>query len=103
MHTRNWPSVDSCTEEPTQILDGLLLVGGTIHYDKCMSAELKALVSNKLVLSPTDHERGVVLFARYVDNIYIPTVDIPPHVYIHLVRFPKVFLSGLYKLPLKWE
>ena len=68
-----------------------------------MSAELKAPASNKALLSPTHPERGVVVLVRYVDNIYISIVDIPPHVYIHLVRFLELFLSALYKLPLKWE
>ena len=68
-----------------------------------MSAELKALESNKVVLSQTYPERGVALLARYVDNIYISTVDIPPHVYTHLVRFLELFLSALYKLPLERE
>ena len=63
---------------------------------KCMSIVSKALASNKVVLSPTDLETGVVLLARYVDNIYISTVDILPHVYFHLVRFLEVFLSALY-------
>ena len=68
-----------------------------------MSAELKAPASNKALLSPTHPERGVVVLVRYVDNIYISIVDIPPHVYIHLVRFLELFLSALYKLPLEWE
>ena len=63
-----------------------------------MSAELKALESNKVVLSPTDPERGVVLLARHVDNIYISTVDIPPHAFTHLVRFLELSLSALNKL-----
>ena len=45
----------------------------------------------------------MVLLARYVDNIRITVVDVPPHVLFHLVRFLEVFLSALYKLPLKWE
>ena len=55
------------------------------------------------MLSPMESERGVVLLASYVDNIYIMVVDVPPHVYFHLVKFLAVFLCALYKLPLKWE
>ena len=41
-------------------------------------------IDNKVALSPMDPERGVVLLARYVDNICIAVVDVPPHVYSHL-------------------
>ena len=68
-----------------------------------MAAELKALELDRVPLSPNHPDSGVVLLARYVDNIYIYIVDVPPHVYMHLVMFLALFLSAPYALPLKWE
>ena len=76
----------------------LMAYFSSVEPSQCMSAELKALAFNKVLLSPTRLERGVVLWARYVGKIYISLVDIPPH-----VRFLELCLSALYKALLKWE
>ena len=68
-----------------------------------MSAELKALELDKVLLSLAHPERGVVLWARYVDNTYISIVDVPPHLHTYLVMSLELFLSALDKLPLKWR
>ena len=68
-----------------------------------MAAELKAPQSNKVLLSPNHPKRGLVLLALYVNDISISIVDVPPDVCMHLSIFLELFLSALYKLPLKWE
>ena len=49
----------------------LMAYFSSVEPAKYMAGELKALEWANVLLSPAHPDRGVVLLARYVDNIYI--------------------------------
>ena len=74
----------------------------SIDQARCVTSEVSQIKSCLDGRTDTATE-GYLVMGRYVDNIYISAVDIPPRLRPTLEAFLELFLTTLYQLPLKWE
>ena len=75
----------------------------SIDPARCATSEISQKRRVAQTSRPQLATEGYLVMGRYVDNIYMSAVDIPPKLGRPLEIFLELFLTLLYQLPLKWE